>query len=169
MQWVKAFVAGFLATLVFHQGLLALLHAAAVVPVSPYNWAPSAPLGVPAVLSLAFWGGVWGLPLWWLIRFKPAHLYWSVAVLFGCGPTAAGPRPPDAEYRRPLIGQLCKPSPPHPSPPAHSVQPPQGLGFSMKKQAIRRSLLDPAYILASGGRSLPPKGVQHCLVTVPEP
>ena len=48
MQWVKAFVAGFLATLVFHQGLLALLHAAAVVPVSPYNWAPSAPLGVPA-------------------------------------------------------------------------------------------------------------------------
>ena len=32
MQWVKAFVAGFLATLVFHQGLLALLHAAAVVP-----------------------------------------------------------------------------------------------------------------------------------------
>ena len=54
MQWVKAFVAGFLATLVFHQGLLALLHAAAVVPVSPYNWAPSAPLGVPAVLSLAF-------------------------------------------------------------------------------------------------------------------
>ena len=83
MQWVKAFVAGFLATLVFHQGLLALLHAAAVVPVSPYNWAPSAPLGVPAVLSLAFWGGVWALPLWWLIRFKPAHLYWSVAVLFG--------------------------------------------------------------------------------------
>ena len=92
MQWVKAFVAGFLATLVFHQGLLALLHAAAVVPVSPYNWAPSAPLGVPAVLSLAFWGGVWGLPLWWLIRFKPAHLYWSVAVLFGAIAPTGSPK-----------------------------------------------------------------------------
>ena len=29
--------------------------------------------------------------------------------LIGCGPTAAGPRPPDAEYRRVLFGQLCKP------------------------------------------------------------
>ncbi len=83
MQWVKAFVAGFLATLVFHQGLLALLHAAAVVPVSAYNWASSHPLGVPAVLSLAFWGGVWALPLWWLIRFKQPRLYWLVSVLFG--------------------------------------------------------------------------------------
>lgn len=83
MQWVKAFVAGFLATLVFHQGLLALLHAAAVVPVSAYNWSASDPLGVPTVLSLAFWGGVWGLPLWWLIRFKQARLYWLVSVLFG--------------------------------------------------------------------------------------
>jgi len=83
MQWVKAFVAGFLATPVFHQGLLALLHATGVVPVAAYNWAPSSPLGVPAVLSLAFWGGVWGVPVWWLIRFKPPRLYWSVSVLFG--------------------------------------------------------------------------------------
>ncbi len=83
MEWVKGVVAGFLATLVFHQGLLALLRAAAVVPVSPYGWAPSSPLGVPAGLSLAFWGGVWGLPLWWLIRFKPPRLYWTVSVLFG--------------------------------------------------------------------------------------
>lgn len=83
MQWVKAFIAGVLATLIFHQGLLAALYAAGMVPVAPYNMTATAPLGVPAVLSLAFWGGVWGVPLWWLIRFKPKHLFWMVSLLFG--------------------------------------------------------------------------------------
>lgn len=83
MQWAKAFGAGFLSTLVFHQGLLAILHLLGVVPVAPYNLTASAPLGVPAVLSLAFWGGLWGLPLWWLIRFKRMGLYWAVSLLFG--------------------------------------------------------------------------------------
>ena len=83
MQWAKAFGAGFLSTLVFHQGLLAILHLLGVVPVAPYNLAASGPLGVPAVFSLAFWGGLWGLPLWWLIRFKRAGLYWAVSLLFG--------------------------------------------------------------------------------------
>ena len=36
--------------------------------------------------------------------------------MIGCGPTA-GPRPPDTEYRRPLIGQLCKPPSAPPQPP----------------------------------------------------
>ena len=85
MQWVKAFVAGFLSTLIFHQGLLALLYAAGVVPAPPYNLAASEPLGVPAVVSLAFWGGIWGLPLWWLIRYKPARLFWLVS---GCSSQA---------------------------------------------------------------------------------
>ena len=40
----------------------------------------------------------------------------NVSVI-GCGPTAAGPRPPDAEYRRALFGQLCKPPPQPPAPP----------------------------------------------------
>lgn len=83
MQWVKAFIAGVLATLMFHQGLLALLHATGVTPAAAYSMAATDPLGIPAVLSLAFWGGVWGLPLWWLIRFKPKHLFWLVSLLFG--------------------------------------------------------------------------------------
>ena len=83
MQWFKAFIAGVLATLIFHQGLLGLLHIAGATPVVPYNMAATAPLGVPQVLSLAFWGGIWGLPLWWLIRFKPKHLFWLISLLFG--------------------------------------------------------------------------------------
>lgn len=89
MQWAKAFGAGFLATLVFHQGLVALLYLAGVMPAPAYNFAATQPFGVPAVLSLAFWGGIWGVPLWWLIRFKQPRLYWGVSLLFGAiAPTA---------------------------------------------------------------------------------
>ena len=55
------FVAGALAVLVFHQGALALLHAAGITPATPFSFQPTPPLGVPRVLSAAFWGGVWGL------------------------------------------------------------------------------------------------------------
>ena len=55
-----AFVAGFLATLIFHQPVLWLFHHAGMTPRAPYNMEAVPPLGVPAVISLAFWGGVWG-------------------------------------------------------------------------------------------------------------
>jgi hypothetical protein len=57
---VKGFVAGFVSTLIFHQGVLTLLWLAGAFPRGPYNTDPTAPLGIPAVISLAFWGGVRG-------------------------------------------------------------------------------------------------------------
>ena len=83
MVWVKAFLAGFLSTLVFHQGLLAILHAAGATPRAPYALDPVPPLGVPAVLSLAFWGGVWGILLWLVIAGVEGPRYWLLALLFG--------------------------------------------------------------------------------------
>ena len=89
MWFAKAFAAGFIATLAFHQGLFALFHAAGMVPMPAFNMTPTAPLGVPAVLSLAFWGGVWGWPVAWLIRNDAGAGYWIKAVVFGAiGPTA---------------------------------------------------------------------------------
>jgi hypothetical protein len=63
MNWLKAFAAGFLGTLVFHQGLLGLLYVAGVSPRPPFPMAATEPLGIPQVLSLAFWGGVWAVAL----------------------------------------------------------------------------------------------------------
>jgi hypothetical protein len=83
MVWFKAFLAGFLSTLIFHQGLLAILHAAGASPRAPYALDPVPPLGVPAVLSLAFWGGVWGILLWLVIAGAHGPRYWLVALLFG--------------------------------------------------------------------------------------
>ena len=83
MNWLKAFIAGFLATLIFHQGLLGLLHLAGVTPMAPFNLSPVPPLQVPQVLSLAFWGGLWGLPAWLLISGRNGWLYWVAGLLFG--------------------------------------------------------------------------------------
>lgn len=60
-QILGGFIAGALGVLVFHQGLVFLLHQAGLTPYAAYSWAPTRPLGVPQFLSLAFWGGVWGI------------------------------------------------------------------------------------------------------------
>lgn len=89
MVWLKAFVSGFLATLIFHQGLFGLFYLAGVVPAAPFNMAPVPPLGVPAVLSLAFFGGLWGIVLWAILGRLRGVRYWLGHVIVGAvGPTA---------------------------------------------------------------------------------
>lgn len=83
MIWFKAFVSGFLATLVFHQGMLGLFNLAGLVPVSPFNLTPVGPLGVPAVISLAFFGGLWGMLAWLLIRNLAGASFWISSIVFG--------------------------------------------------------------------------------------
>lgn len=79
-----AFVAGFLATLVFHQGGLALLHAAGLTDRAPFSMSLTEPLGVPQVISLAFWGGVWGIVLAALLRQRaPRGGFLLRALIFG--------------------------------------------------------------------------------------
>ncbi|MBG1264234.1 MULTISPECIES: hypothetical protein [Nostoc] len=83
-RFVLAFVAGFVAVLVFHQGLLALLHAINFAPRAPYQTTPTPPFGIPQFLSGAFWGGIWGL-IWATItlRWQVNRSYWLTALLFG--------------------------------------------------------------------------------------
>jgi len=84
-------VAGFLATLIFHQITLAVLGAVLGVSIPVWNLHAVPPLGVPAVISLAFWGGIWGIALAWLEPRLPraAAAYWALVVAFGAiGPTA---------------------------------------------------------------------------------
>ena len=89
VQLVKAFSAGFASTLVFHQGLLALLYLAGAVQHAPYNLRAVPPLGIPAVISLAFWGGVWGAAIWPLLTNVAGAAYWIRALVLGAiGPSA---------------------------------------------------------------------------------
>ena len=84
-----AFVAGFLAVLLFHQGMLALLHAVNFTPRSPYPTEPTQPFGVPQIWSLAFWGGLWGIAFALAAPyFGQGVRYWIAVLLFGAlGPT----------------------------------------------------------------------------------
>src|ERR1700757_1438335 len=89
VPFVQAFIAGFVSTLVFHQGLLALLHLAGAAPHAPYELRAVPPLGLPAVISLAFWGGVWGAAIWSLLKQVSGAAYWVWAVVIGAiGPSA---------------------------------------------------------------------------------
>jgi len=77
------FIAGFLATITFHQIALALLHAAHFTPRGAWSMQPVPPFGVPSVISLSFWGGVWGIILILIIdRFRGAA-YWIWSIVFG--------------------------------------------------------------------------------------
>lgn len=89
MKHVLAFVAGFVSTLLFHQGLIGVLYSAHVIPFAPFNMASTWPVGVPQVFSLAFWGGAWGAVLAPLLRRRRGSLWWSGWVVLGAiGPTA---------------------------------------------------------------------------------
>lgn len=81
MKWLLAFLAGFAATLTFHQAVLWLFHLAGKVPRVPYSMKPVPPFGVPAVISLAFWGGVWGIIM--IAAIGRAKAFYLVAAIFG--------------------------------------------------------------------------------------
>jgi MFS family permease len=77
------FVAGALGVLIFHQGVVELLWLAGLSGRPPYNLAPVPPLGVPAVLSAAFWGGLWGVLLVALLGRRHGPTSWLIGLLFG--------------------------------------------------------------------------------------
>lgn len=81
---ILAFVSGFLAVLIFHQGLLAILHE--VTPSAPAPWSMRGvpPFEVPAVISAAFWGGIWAMVLGHLLRGLPTGpAYWLTWIVVG--------------------------------------------------------------------------------------
>jgi hypothetical protein len=90
---LSGFIAGFVATLIFHQIGLLVLHFLTVTPAMPYNMNPVPPFGVPQFISLSFWGGVWGM-IFVLVEpqlFRSPGGYWVGAIIFGAVlPTLVG-------------------------------------------------------------------------------
>jgi uncharacterized membrane protein len=80
---VLGFIAGFLATIIFHQIALELLHLAHVAPRAAWSMQPVPPFGVPSVISLSFWGGVWGIILVLIFDRFRGPSYWIGAIVFG--------------------------------------------------------------------------------------
>ena len=85
LLFLVAFVAGFLSVLIFHQPMLIILKAIALAPekLTPYAMAATSPLGIPRVLSLAFWGGIWGLLLAIAVKGTRGLGYWLSGLIIG--------------------------------------------------------------------------------------
>lgn len=80
----NAFVAGFIAVLVFHQGAATIVHLAGLSPNPPFPFSPTRPFGVPLIWSWAFWGGIWGIIYSFAAqRFPRGLFYWVAVFLFG--------------------------------------------------------------------------------------
>jgi hypothetical protein len=75
MRAFLGFIAAAIAVLTFHQGMVEALHTLGWAPFTPYRTTPVPPWGVPLIVDLCFWGGLYGvvfglllprftLPLW---------------------------------------------------------------------------------------------------------
>jgi hypothetical protein len=73
------FIAGFLSTLIFHQGLWYLLNQIDLIPPERPAWPLDSipPFGVPYVISKAFWGGLWGAGVALLLEPLTGATYWT--------------------------------------------------------------------------------------------
>jgi hypothetical protein len=83
MWGLKSFVAGFMSTLMFHQGLFHVLYLSGKVAKPAWNMSAVPPLQVPSVISLAFWGGVWGIALWAMIKKQGNAKQWLFSGILG--------------------------------------------------------------------------------------
>lgn len=84
LRILVAWAAGFLATLIFHQGAVWLANKAGLSPFGAFNMAARPPYGVPAVFALAFWGGVWGIVFVLIDPYLPRMgPFWLRALAFG--------------------------------------------------------------------------------------
>ena len=79
------FVAGALATALFHQSAWYLLNQAGIIPPDRPAWPMNAipPLGVPYLISKMFWGGLWGAGLALLMARIEGAAYWIAWIVVG--------------------------------------------------------------------------------------
>ena len=83
-QLVFGFVAGFLATVIFHQLALALLWDIGMAPAGSFSDGRDSTVGRAGGFFVGFLGRVWQI-LFALVqrRFPPSCAYWVAAFLFG--------------------------------------------------------------------------------------
>lgn len=83
MKWLKWFLAGTFAVPLGHQLALWALNAAHFIDRAPFAMTATKPFGVPSVISLSFWGGVWGILLGLVLERARGTMYWVLAIVVG--------------------------------------------------------------------------------------
>ncbi len=87
------FLTAALSVLTFHQGMILLLHFTPIPGIQiagwPYSLNPIPPFGVPQILNLCFWGGLYGL-VFGLIYPKLSPPMWRNGLVLGLCAVAVG-------------------------------------------------------------------------------
>ena len=83
MTWLKWFIAGALAVPLFHQVGLLLLNVAGATDRAAFAMTAMKPFGVPSLVSLSFWGGVWGIILGLVLLRRIGSSFWVLALVIG--------------------------------------------------------------------------------------
>jgi hypothetical protein len=89
MRGFLGFIAGAIAVLIFHQGMVELLHTLGAVRLAPYRTTPVPPFGIPVIVSNCFWGGLWGV-LFGLLLPRFTWPTWLCGLLLGLVAAMAG-------------------------------------------------------------------------------
>ena len=82
MRAFLGFVAAAISVLTFHQGMWALLYGLGAMPVPPYPTRPIPPLGIPLIVDLCFWGGLYGA-VFGLLRPRFTTPLWICGLIMG--------------------------------------------------------------------------------------
>ncbi len=84
------FVAGSLAVVVFHQGMVWVLYSNGLAPFRPYDLSPYGPLHIPRLADLCFWGGLYGVGFGVVLPLLRRVPKWLVGLGFGLLAAAVG-------------------------------------------------------------------------------
>jgi uncharacterized membrane protein YagU involved in acid resistance len=80
---VAGFLAGAIATVIFHQLTVLVLHLANFIPNFPWSMRPVPPLNIPTIVNQMFWGGLWGVLFAAILPWIPARELWQKGAIFG--------------------------------------------------------------------------------------
>lgn len=86
------FFAAVVSVLIFHQGMWSILHYMALPGLGmppPYPMGPVPPFGVPRIVDLCFWGGVWGA-LFGAVWRGPRTSTWWAGIILGIAAALTG-------------------------------------------------------------------------------
>ncbi len=92
MRISTGFVVAVVSVLTFHQGMWTLLHYLALPGLGmppPFPMDPVPPWGVPKIVSLCFWGGLWGA-LFGAVWRGPRSSFWWGGILLGIAAALTG-------------------------------------------------------------------------------
>jgi hypothetical protein len=81
---VLGFVAAALSVLIAHESVIYVLHMLGRVARSAWTLTPPVPpFGVPYLLNLVFWGGLWGILFAFIHPLLPGRMMWLKGLIFG--------------------------------------------------------------------------------------